>query len=309
MAVSRHFSQRFFRREDASFTYNGDTTLEGRAVSEFGFKVPYEKSHYYYGEGPQRVISAYDGTFFVDPKTANLVQLSVRTSQLPKETAACYASTKLDYTQLHLNDADFLLPRVSVLSILHVDGSESENRSVFSNCHEFRGESTLSFDPPPKEEHPKTGSAAPGPAIPKGLPFRVAITQEIDSATAAAGDMVTAKLISSIQDGSRVLVPAGSAVTARIVRIREFYKSPSHVALEIKLESVMIGGISMRLNARPDIAAKFEKKKDGTLLRRVELGTLRGLEDRSGAFVFRNIALPYIVGTGLESMWLTADPR
>jgi hypothetical protein len=64
----------------------GKTTQDGRIVSEFAFRVPYERSHYSYGEGQDRVITGYDGTFLVDPKTADLVRLVVRTNALPPET-------------------------------------------------------------------------------------------------------------------------------------------------------------------------------------------------------------------------------
>jgi hypothetical protein len=43
------------------------------ARSEFGFKIPNEKSHYSFGMGIHRIITAYSGTFLVDPTTADLV--------------------------------------------------------------------------------------------------------------------------------------------------------------------------------------------------------------------------------------------
>lgn len=62
----------------------------------------------------------------------------------------------------------------------------------------------------------------------------------------------------------------------------------------------------IRLTAVPDTGSSFQKPKRGTLRQRVELGTLRGLEDRSASFEFRNVQLPYLIGSGLESMWVTA---
>ena len=37
------FLRAIFRTEDATFSYNGDTTEDGRALTEFGFRVPLEK--------------------------------------------------------------------------------------------------------------------------------------------------------------------------------------------------------------------------------------------------------------------------
>jgi hypothetical protein len=38
------FLTAIFHSENANFTYDGETTADGRALSEFGFRVPYEKS-------------------------------------------------------------------------------------------------------------------------------------------------------------------------------------------------------------------------------------------------------------------------
>ncbi len=299
-----------FRGDDTSFTYNGEETIDGRVFSEFGFRVPYERSRYFfYSEGQQGVVTGYDGTFLVDPKTADLVRLDLRTSRLPAETAVCYAYTTLDYTRVRLKDADFLLPRASLLRIVHTDGGESLNRTVFSSCHEFLGESTITFDAPPNVPETHRGPVSKAVSIPAGLRFRVALTQGIDTGTAAAGDPISAQLITPIQDGATVLAPAGAAIAARIVRMRHFYGNESAVSLEVKLEKVAIGGISIPLAATPDNGQRFQKTKKGTLKRRVELGTLQGLEDRSAEFVFQEGAQPYLIGSGLESTWVTATPE
>jgi len=302
------FLTAIFGTEDASFTYDGETTEDGRAVSEFGFSVPYGNSHYLYGEGQHREITAYAGTFLVDPKVSDLVRLVVRTSRLNPETSACYATTTLEYGRVRLMGSEFLLPSASSLHILHTNGGESESRTVFSNCHEFLGESTISFNPPPNAP---AADARHGPAslsIPPGLPFSVALTQGIDTSTAAAGDAIKAKLITPIKEHSKVLVPMGAAVAARIVSIRQYYGSEGAITLDIKLETVDVAGVSVRLAATPNTGHSFPKAKRGALQRRVELGTLRGLEDRSARFVFQNAQQPYLIGSGLESSWVTGTP-
>jgi hypothetical protein len=186
----------------------------------------------------------------------------------------------------------------------------AENHTGYSNCHEFLGESTLSFDPPAKvlggEQRP--GSASQAFVIPPKLRFRVALTQGIDTATAAAGDSIKAKLMTPIRDRRKVLVPIGAAITGRIVHIQQSYdKSPS-VSLVFRLETVDVGGVSMQLTATPDTVSRFPQSKPGTLHRRVELGSLRTLEERSGAVEFRNVRLPYLISSGVESAWITATP-
>jgi hypothetical protein len=303
------FLTAIFRTEDANFTYNGDAVRDGRSLSEFGFRVPYEKSHYSFGQGIHRVITAWDGTFWVDPKTADLVRLEVSTGELPQETGACHASTALDYAQVRLKGIDFLLPSESVLKILNTNGGESVNRTVFSSCHEFLGESKISFDPPADVQVAEAIRVEQAVAIPAGQRFRVALSEGLDTATWAAGDPIKAKLLTPILNGSKVLAPAGAAVAARVVRMRTFYGDQSAVSVEVKLETVEVAGIAVRLTASPDTGATFQQKKGrGNLQKRIELGTLRGLEERSASFVFRDVRLPYLIGSGLESSWITKGP-
>ena len=110
--------------------------------------MPFEKSRYSIGNKLGRDIVAYDGTFLVDPSTVDLVRLSVRADGLPAELKACEAITTLDYGRVRLNNTEFLLPSDVSLQIVYADGGESENRTVFSGCHEFLGESSLNFDTP-----------------------------------------------------------------------------------------------------------------------------------------------------------------
>jgi hypothetical protein len=303
------FLNDIFHTDEANFTYNGETTRDGRTSSEFGFNVARENSRYTYSDGQHRVTVGYEGIFLVDPKTGDLLRLVIRTSPLPAETGACTVTTTLDYTRVSLAGTDFLLPGASLLRILNSNGIVSENHTAFSNCHEFLGESTVSFDAP-SDVPAGTGDAARSRAlvIPPRLPFRVALTQAIDTAAAATGDLIKGKLIAPIRDGPRVLVPAGAAIGGRIVHIRQLYGAASSVTLEFRLETVDAGGVAIPLAANPDNANSAPKAKAGNLQQRVEPGAPRGLQDRSVEFVFRTVRQPYLIESGLESAWVTAGP-
>ena len=181
----------------------------------------------------------------MDAKSADLVRLVVRTSRLPKETKACYSSTTLDYARLRLQGADFLLPSATRLQLLNDDGGEAENRTVFSGCREFSQPSSAAVDSPPA-----VASAVP-PALvfPPGVEFRVVLTQGMNTATAASGDLIKAALVTPIMDDSKVLVFPGAAVAARIVRIRRMYGAHPQLLLDMKLETVDVAGVPVSLAA------------------------------------------------------------
>jgi hypothetical protein len=294
-----------FRDDAAVFSYKGESTEAGRKVTQFDFHVPAPSSHYLFSGGDSRVITGYSGSIFVDTATADLIRLMVQTDGLPVETGACESSTDLTYSRARLNDADFLLPSRVDLHILNTDGIELQNRTVYSACHEFLGESTLSFDAPPEPGTP----AAPGvngrDELPEGVSFTVALINGIDAATAAAGDRLAAKLTAPIRDATgRTFVPKGAAVTARIARIRRFYVPEPIVELVIKLETVEIGGMPRRLLATAEFSSPEPVlTAPGSLHRRVELATPDNQDPEAIVFQAhrpdRNIVGPF------ESKWST----
>ena len=310
----RSFLASIFASEDASFSYDGDETVNGRTLVEFAYRVPLEKSNYTFGNRGQHVITGYDGTFLVDPKTLDLVRLTVSTDQLPEDVGSCRAITTLDYSRVTLNQANFLLPTEATLLIVSRDGAEQQNRTSFSGCHEFVGKSKLSFDEP--EPTAATGSTNKPPAVPAfewpaDRTFELTFTQPIDTASAAAGDLIHAKLKGPIRDlSSRVVASDGAAVTVRIVKLQHFYgTSSASVELAVKLETVEVDGTPQPIPAELfSTGARFPKDKG--LSRRVELGTLDALKDPTvGVFAFRDAKASYVIKDGLESVWVTVKPE
>jgi hypothetical protein len=307
----RSFLLSVFESEAATFSYNGDETVNGRTLVELGYRVPLEKSTYVFGNRGQHVTTGYEGTFLVDPQTADLARLVVSTDQLPPEVSSCHATTTLDYARVRLNEADFLLPAEAKLRILNLDGVELENRTVFSSCHEFVGKSKLSFDAPEADASAESAGKSGAFAWPENRLFDVMFTQGIDTATAAAGDPIQAKLKTAIRDAnSTVIAKEGAAVTGRIVKLQHFFGAKSSsITLAVKLETVDVNG-----TPQPIFAAPFRPgvrfAKDKGLSRRVELGSLDNLEDpNAGVFDFRDVNANFLIKAGMESNWVTTKPE
>jgi hypothetical protein len=317
-----------FGGQAAMFSYNGDTTFGGRRVLEFGFRVPLEKSAYSYvlgDKGARQVTIEYSGTFLADPDSSDLVRMTVRASHLPVESSTCEITQTLKYSRVSLHDADFLLPDEVRISAVHTDGSEAENVIHYSACHEFRGESSVHFESAPKAGVPDSQqeSSPTSLSLPTGLPFKVMFTQSIDTAGAAAGDLIRGKLKTVIRDrSSKVLVPEGASITGRIIRITHFHapvrpeasrprdghaQRPSLI-IKVRLEGVEIGGRPYPLPARFDSDIKRFPKAARVLTPRVEIGSLNRLDDSNdGAFEFFG-ATDQVIPNGLESSWLTLGP-
>ena len=295
----------------AEFSYHGETRVEGRQLQEFGFRVPLEKSLYRFGLRRHEDIVAYEGTFLVDPQTADLVRLIVIVSEPPADTGACQSTTTLDYGHTRLRDADLLLPKEIRLDVVHKFGMEARNRTLFSNCHEFLGESKLSFGAP--QPGPASSEKPPAPsglALPAGLPFRIAFTEDIDADVAAAGDTVAAKLTTAIKDAEhRVLLPAGTPLTTRILQTERNY-SPNASGVELtllfRLEAAVVDGTACPFlaTAEPDLKT-YEKNKSGLIQNR-PLGTLDAILDPGAARLrLWNAPQHYVIKSGTASNWTT----
>jgi hypothetical protein len=130
-----------------------------------------------------------------------------------------------------------LIPKNIHWRIVNLDGSEFRNRTVFSACHEFLGESSLRFDSPVESKQLTAQRRVIG--LPPDLPSSLALTNRIDTATAAAGDLFRAKLTTAIREShNRILVRKGASVTGRIIRIERLYDRVSQsLVLALKLET------------------------------------------------------------------------
>lgn len=184
------FLNNIFASDAASFSYNGDIDFQGRTLAEFAYSVPLENGGYYIeakGQGQKfSAVVPYDGTFLVDPQTFDLVRLTVRAAQLPKELKICEATTTLEYANVRMNTSEFLLPINARLHVNNDDGTESENKMTFSGCHEFGSESTLRFDPPaasrpvPGLKHPSEPPSLPAEQQKQLLAIRANVMTTVD---------------------------------------------------------------------------------------------------------------------------------
>jgi hypothetical protein len=297
----------------AGFTYNGEKILNNRALIEFGFRVPRDKSSFTVGNGKYSMIVPYDGVVLADPKTFDLVRLVVHADELSEQLHICEDSTTLDYASVRLNNAQFLLPRNALLRVDYDDGSESENRTVFSACHEFLGESKLSFDMPAASQSEASERSAPQPlTLPAGLHFTLALTSPIDTATAAAGDTITATLTSPIgRKHDNVLVPKGATVTGRIVQIVRLYVARSW-AVAVRLEAIENGGAFQPFPAR--LVTVVKRLSDG-LTRREGLTVMQNLgsfnqmpqlgDPAVGILRLEDVSKDYVIQRGIELEGIT----
>jgi hypothetical protein len=213
-----------------------------------------------------------------------------------------------------MNGRDFLLPSQALLQVDLLNGNRNENRAVYSGCHEFHADSTVTFDRPPQDQTEVVGPPAgdvsvPPLKLPPGLPFRLKLAEDINSATAAAGDPVKAILTSALGNrDSGVYVPAGATVECRIVRIQHNYGQTSSMFLVIRLESVELHGHPHPFSARGEPAIRrFNAGAVSFARQRVELGSIDSMQNEGTGQIFvLNPRANHVFRSGTEMKWLTS---
>ena len=286
----------------ASYRYLGEETATGTQLSAFSYQVPLGSSHYQVKSGSNWMATQFAGTFWLDSTTLDVKRLTAQAPELPPQTGACEAETSVDYHKVHVGTGEYLLPRQSSLRLVMQDDSEIQSTLVYSDCREYVGESTIHFDQVPAVGETK-GAQVPATPLPEGLSLSLVLTSPIDTDTTAAGDIVRAKVRTSVRapQSKMVLVPAGAMVQGRIIQMQHWLNKPRHFTISILLERLEVGGLSRPLYAKIDT---YSDLFGSTTIARTPVG----LSPLGAAFQFTTDKNRYRVPAGYKSNWVTVAP-
>ncbi|MGA2134720.1 MAG: hypothetical protein ABSH50_20740 [Bryobacteraceae bacterium] len=280
----------------ASYEFMGDDAASPTPLAAFGYRVPVYSSHYHIASAAGWETTAFHGAFWLDAGSSELKRLIVVAPDLPPASGVCEANTRVDYQQVRVGGGKFLLPQRSVMRMVMRDASETQSIAVYSACREFRGEATIHFDDAPTGVETKA-AAASGTALPAGLQLSMALTEPLDTETAAAGDIVRGALRSPVRDprGKAILLPAGTVIEGRIVQMQHWLESPRKFTIGILLEKLLAGGESRPIYAKVRHAGAIAVSSPGQ-------------SPLVGAFEFATNKSAYRVPAGYRSTWVTVAP-
>jgi hypothetical protein len=125
------------------------------------------------------------------------------------------------------------------------------NRNEYSQCREFRGESTLIFKPVEPVATASTHRVV-NEQLPAGLVLEGSLDNPIDDKDSYQGDSVEATLTQPVKraDG-KTLIPKGAKLYGVISKLEEHSNGLDFWLLGIKLERAESGEDSYLVNARP----------------------------------------------------------
>lgn len=241
----------------ATFTYRGAEIYVGSkgALERYDFRVPRVLSGYNIRVLDRSGIAGYHGSFWADKESLDVSRLEIIAEDIPPDLGVTAASDRMDYARLLIGSGQFLLPAESELDMTDSYGIESRNQVRFTNCRQYTGESTLTFDdidPTPSDAPP---AELPEMDLPADLSFAVALEEALDLDTAAVGDPVRGRLNAALRRKGQVLAAKGAMVDGRVTRLE---RHDSYIVLGITLSGLESATARWRVNAKLDNVAGIQ---------------------------------------------------
>lgn len=211
-----------FLGSSAQFELQGESTLEGKPAIRYNYTVPKAASGYQIQAGPVSAIVGYHGSFWVNRDTLDLMRLYVSADNIPESLKLTSAIDRMEYDPISIGGSRFLLPRSAELDITDSLGGQRRNRMQLQSCHEFVGQSALSFTDFPAESF----IAPPNPTLrtltlPGDFTAELSLETPIDSASSSAGDSIEATLKQNIRAEGDAMIPKGTRISGHIALLEK----------------------------------------------------------------------------------------
>jgi hypothetical protein len=211
--------RRLFGAADAVFSGPVAELRNYSEVLRWNFRIPEGPNGLPVGSVKEMARVPYHGSIWVDPKTLDLLRLEQSADQVPSRTTILKAGGAIEYARSPIGGASFLLPVFSELTMIDQNGYEYRNHAQFSACHQFVGESSITFaDPAPAAAAAQAAVLRPV-ALGAGLAAELAMETEMDLSSAAIGDPVRAVLTHPLRSGEEIVYPEGAKLEGRITRL------------------------------------------------------------------------------------------
>lgn len=243
------YARNLFLSDGATFQYAGPEELEGRRTVRYDFRASRLVSLYTLRTANGAATVATKGSFWFDAGSLELVRLDEFADQIPAELALTGALTRIRYGRMPNAVPDALLPQSAEVDLRHSSGELRRNKIEFAQCREYRAESSISFDS--LESAPEASQAQPSRVdLPAGLTIKMELESGFDSATAAIGDPVRARLVENVRRSGKPVIPKGAIATGRI---RSMERQPRAGGFLLGIELTAVRWENSRAEFRADL--------------------------------------------------------
>src|SRR5260370_12359810 len=114
----------------------------------------------------------------------------------------------MEYRRARIGDGDFLLPQSSELVMIDLAGNANRNRTQFTACRQYAGESKLSFVESTPDVAPPVPPVKPI-SLPAGLTMEIRLQTPIQSGRSATGHPARAIIAHDVRKDGEIVAPKG----------------------------------------------------------------------------------------------------
>lgn len=203
--------------------FSGRETLNGREALRYEYAGSPLFDRMTITVAGQQGVTSTLGTFWADAQTLQLVRLEARVASVPPNLPVSDLVTTIDYAKVLLGGSEAWMPQSADMVMSYASGKQDNNRTVYTQCRQFVGESSLSFNADssaaPSAGSPKVASEAPRVSevqLPPGLNVPLQLETEVDSSRALVGASITATVCERVVARSGLVIPKGAVVRGRI---------------------------------------------------------------------------------------------
>ena len=218
----------------------------------FDYVVPRGSSRYQVSNGKKRWIVSYHGRFTGSGTNYELTSLQLTADEVPSESGICSAGSKIEYQLVNIAGKDSLIPKRYVLDMSGSDHVHTTSQSDYTQCREFRGESTLSFDVNDNVIVQQQTPVVRDEWLPAGTTLHVRLRTPVDDRTSFTGDPVEGLLINPVKvKGSDIVIPKDAVLYGIITKLEAYAEPFKHYLVSIRFQRLTFGPNSYLLDAFP----------------------------------------------------------
>jgi hypothetical protein len=308
--------------EAAAIRYRGEESINGRTAAKYFFHLPRLLKGLDISIPGGKGAVGEEGFFWADTTSLDLIRLESHATEIPPYLPLEEESMKVSYARTRIGEYNVLVAQQADLQMLQTSGVQSYDRLEFTHCHAFSAQSTLSFDPEPRDSKALAANApAPLPALSVGsqaVPALLLVTVQLITPITykdTVGSLIEGKISGDVLRKGKIVIPNGSVVRGRIRRLERYQnngKGDFIVGLEFT-DVEAIGG-SMRFYAdllrmdhspgiRPSLYEQvLVRNSAGEYSTKTETITLPELPGVASFFVH---GLTFEIPGGLRTIWRT----
>jgi len=193
----------------------GKDSIQGRNAWRLTQSVPASLSHFDIIVPPMKATVGYDVTAWHDAASLALLRFELVATEFPRTMPIRRTFKATEYESVVVNGVPMRLPAMTELSMTTRNGVEIRTVSTFSNCHEYKGESKLTFEDLANEAPDQPPQPLEIISLPAGLEVQVRLDDAVDLAQAARGDPVVMTVAKDVFKSDRKVLSAGAKVNGR----------------------------------------------------------------------------------------------